>query len=66
MLLMAKQARIEGLIVGNRRQQQDYVAALEHSGIRPVIDRSFALEDLAEAFRMQQAGQHFGKIVVEW
>lgn len=65
-LLMVKQARIEGLIVGNRRQQQDYVAALEHGGIHPIIDRRFALEDLADAFRMQQAGQHFGKIVVEW
>lgn len=66
MLLMAKQARIEGLIVGNRRQQQEYVAALEQSGIYPVIDHRFALEELADAFRMQQAGQHFGKIVVEW
>lgn len=64
--LLAKQARIQGLIVGSRRQQQDYVAALEHNDIRPVIDRSFALEELADAFRMQQNNQHFGKIVVEW
>jgi len=65
-LLMAKQARLQGLIVGSRRDQQDYVAALEQTGIRPVIDRSFALEQLAEAFRFQQSGAHFGKIVVEW
>ncbi|TAM11785.1 MAG: NAD(P)-dependent alcohol dehydrogenase [Nevskiaceae bacterium] len=64
--LMVKQARIQGLIVGNRRQQQDYVAALERTGIRPVIDHSFGLEELADAFRLQQAGRHFGKIVVEW
>jgi hypothetical protein len=30
--LLAKQARLQGLMVGSRRQQQDYVAALEQSG----------------------------------
>lgn len=65
-LLMAKQARLQGLIVGNRRHQQDYIAALEHTGIRPVIDRSFPLESLGDAFRLQESGKHFGKIVVEW
>jgi NADPH:quinone reductase-like Zn-dependent oxidoreductase len=65
-LLMAKQARLQGLIVGTRRQQQEYVAALEQAGIRPVLDRSFPLEQLADAFKLQQSGEHFGKIVVEW
>lgn len=65
-LLMAKQARLQGLIVGNRRQQQDYVAALEQSGIRPVLDRIFPLAQLADAFRHQESGAHFGKICVEW
>jgi NADPH:quinone reductase-like Zn-dependent oxidoreductase len=65
-LLMAKQARLQGLIVGSRRQQMDYVAALNQAGIRPVIDRSFALEELAAAFRHQESGAHFGKIVAEW
>jgi len=65
-VIMAKHIRLQGLIVGSRRSQQDYVAALEQTGIRPVIDRSFALEQLADAFRMQEAGGHFGKIVVEW
>lgn len=66
LLLTAKQARLEGLLVGNRRQQQAYVTALERHGIRPVIDRRFALAELADAFRVQQTGRHFGKIVVEW
>jgi len=64
--LMARQARLQGLIVGSRRQQQDYVRALERNAIRPVIDRSFALDALAEAFRWQEQGGHFGKIVAEW
>lgn len=65
-VLMAKQARLQGLIVGTRRQQQDYVAALEQGNIRPVLDKSFPLEQLAEAFKWQESGSHFGKIVVEW
>lgn len=64
--LMAKQARLQGLIVGSRRQQTEFVRAIEATGIRPVIDRRFPLADLAEAFRHQQDGSHFGKIGIEW
>ena len=63
---MAKQARLQGLIVGSRREQQDFVRALDATGIRPVVDRRFRLDELAEAFRFQEGGEHFGKIGVEW
>lgn len=66
MELMSKQVRLQGLIVGNRRQQQNYIAALEQTTIRPIIHSSLALEQLADAFRLQEKGEHFGKIVVEW
>ncbi|WP_237064980.1 zinc-dependent alcohol dehydrogenase family protein [Microbulbifer guangxiensis] len=64
--LMAKQARLQGLIVGSRRNQLDYIAALNATGIRPVVDRTFDFEDLPDAFRFEQSGGHFGKICVEW
>ena len=64
--LMAKQVRLQGLIVGSRAQQQDLVRALEATALRPVIDRSFALQDLAAAFRYQEGRQHFGKIAIEY
>ena len=64
--LMAKQARLQGLIVGSRREQQDFVRALDAGGIRPVIDRRFPLAQLADAFRYEQSGAHFGKIGIEW
>jgi NADPH:quinone reductase-like Zn-dependent oxidoreductase len=64
--LMAKQARLQGLIVGSRRQQRDFVQALDASGIRPVIDRRFPLEQLADAFRYETGASHFGKIGIEW
>jgi len=64
--LMAKQARLQGLIVGSRREQQDFVRALEATSIRPVVDRRFPLEKLAEAFAFEAGGGHFGKIGIEW
>jgi len=64
--LMRKQARLHGLIVGNRVQQQEYVRALETTGIKPVIDSMFPLERIADAFRHEASGRHFGKICLEW
>ncbi|MGY2735986.1 zinc-dependent alcohol dehydrogenase family protein [Sphingomonas sp. UYP23] len=64
--LMAKQARLQGLIVGSRREQQDFVRALDATGIRPVVDRRFPLEALADAFRYEMGAAHFGKIGIEW
>jgi NADPH:quinone reductase-like Zn-dependent oxidoreductase len=64
-LLMAKQIRLQGLIVGSRQNQIDMVRGMETSGLKPVIDSVYALEDLAEAFRHEEAGAHFGKICTE-
>ena len=64
--LMAKQARLQGLIVGNRRQQMDFVRALEATDLRPVVDRSFGLAEIADAFRYEESGAHFGKICLEF
>jgi NADPH:quinone reductase-like Zn-dependent oxidoreductase len=64
-LLMVRELRVIGLLVGSRRQQLDFLAALEMSGIRPVIDSHFPLAELAEGFRHQASGRHFGKIVVD-
>ena len=64
--MMIKHIRLQGLIVGSRRQQQQMIQGLESTGIRPVIDRSFPLEGLADAFRYEESGRHFGKIGVEF
>jgi NADPH:quinone reductase-like Zn-dependent oxidoreductase len=64
--LMVKQARLQGLIVGSRRQQREFVTAIDAIGIRPIVDRRFPLAELPDAFRFQQSSDHFGKIGVEW
>lgn len=63
-MLMAKQARLQGLIVGSRKEQIEFVKAIEATRLAPCIDRSFSLEHLADAFRYQESGAHFGKICV--
>ncbi len=62
--LMVRQQRLQGLIVGSRKHQDDFVRALDVMGLRPVIDSSFALANLADAFRHEASGTHFGKICV--
>lgn len=60
--LMRRQQTLQGLIVGSRRHQIDMIRAIDANGIKPVIDRTFALDEIADAFRHQAAGKHFGKV----
>lgn len=64
--MMRKQIRLQGLIVGSRAQQQQLVHELNSTDIRPIIDRRFALADLADAFRYEESNHHFGKICLEF
>lgn len=64
--LMAKQQTLKGLIVGSREHQQDLVRALEVLNIKPVMDRSFPLQAMADAFRYQESNKHFGKICLTY
>ena len=62
---LIKQLRLQGLIVGNRTQQQEMVRAIDANKLRPVIDKVFPLESMVDAFRYQETNQHFGKICLE-
>jgi NADPH:quinone reductase-like Zn-dependent oxidoreductase len=64
--LFQKNAAISGITVGSRASQEDMVRAINVNGIEPVIDRSFGLEEIAEAFRLQESQQHFGKISLKF
>ncbi|PVY78906.1 NADPH:quinone reductase-like Zn-dependent oxidoreductase [Tamilnaduibacter salinus] len=59
---MRKQARLQGLMVGSRRHQIEMIRAINASGLKPVIDRTFGLEEIADAFRHEESNRHFGKI----
>lgn len=61
-----KQVRMTGIAVGSHAMQRDMVRAIEVAGMQPVIDKSFAIDELGKAFEYQLSGKHFGKIVVEY
>lgn len=61
-----KHAHMHGIAVGSRAMQMDMVKAIDSTRWKPVIDKSFALSELADAFTYQDSGQHFGKIVLEY
>jgi len=63
-IVQAKRLRLQGVTVGSRRDQIDMVRAFDANAIKPVIDRTFPLEHLADAFRYLQSGQHFGKVCI--
>ena len=63
---LLKQLRLQGVLVGSRAQQQVMIRAIDANGLRPVIDRRFALEEIVAAFRYQESNQHFGKICLEF
>jgi NADPH:quinone reductase-like Zn-dependent oxidoreductase len=62
---LIKQLKMQGLIVGNRTQQQDMVRAIDTNKMRPIIDKTFPLDNIVEAFQYQETNQHFGKICLE-
>jgi NADPH:quinone reductase-like Zn-dependent oxidoreductase len=66
MSMIGKNLKLSGLTVGSREQLRTMIRAIEANGIRPVIDSSFPLEGIADAFRHQETGRHFGKICLEW
>ncbi|RMU26544.1 Oxidoreductase zinc-binding protein [Pseudomonas avellanae] len=62
---LVKQLRMQGVLVGSRTQQQDMIRAIDANGMRPVMDRSFPMTDIVEAFKYQETNQHFGKICLD-
>ncbi len=64
--LFFKHLRMTGLAVGSKEMQNKMVDAINISGLKPIIDKRFKLEELADAFRYQESGKHFGKIVLEF
>ena len=64
--LAIKQVRLQGLIVGSRKHQTDFVRALDATRVKPIVDRIFGLDEIADAFRYEAGGHHFGKICLEY
>lgn len=62
--LFSQNITLKGITVGSRQEQQDMVRAIEANGIKPVISDEFPVEQIQQAFELQAAQKHFGKIVL--
>jgi NADPH2:quinone reductase len=68
-MVLFKQVRIEGVHVGRFAPAEaqaawtSVVQTMDESGARPVLDRTFGMESVPEAF-VRLAGGHLGKVLV--
>ena len=61
--VLTRQIRLQGVAVGSLAALRDLAAAMG-SGLRPHVSHTFDWTELAEAQRVQQAGEHTGKIAI--
>jgi NADPH:quinone reductase-like Zn-dependent oxidoreductase len=59
------QLEVIGSTMGSDADVSDMLRTVSGSGLRPVIDRSVALDDGVDALSYLDSGEQFGKIVVE-
>lgn len=65
--ILQAHARVRGIAVGPRSSMQALLDALTaHPDITPIIDRTYGLDQLADAFSCLASGAHMGKLVVEF
>lgn len=62
--LVSKNATLNGIYVGSRENFAAMNEFLTAHRIRPVVDRTFAFDQVAAAFAHLESGSHFGKIVI--
>ena len=64
--LFSNQIRISGISIGSRADQEDMIRPIAINGMKPVIDCSLPLRDIAAAFRHYESQKQFGKVCLEF
>jgi NADPH:quinone reductase-like Zn-dependent oxidoreductase len=64
--LIGNSAKLQGVSVGSRDMFEAMCEAIALKGIQPVVDKVFPWTDAKAAFAAMEAGEHFGKIVLEF
>jgi NADPH:quinone reductase-like Zn-dependent oxidoreductase len=63
--VLMQNVRLQGVIVGHRENFEDLNRAIAQTRLEPVVDKTFAFDDVLAAFEHMAAGKHFGKICVD-
>ena len=64
--LIGNSAKLQGLSVGSRDMFEAMCRAIDLHRIAPVVDKVFPFTEARAAFAAMAAGEHFGKIVLEF
>jgi NADPH:quinone reductase-like Zn-dependent oxidoreductase len=62
--IFMKALRVIGVFVGSCEMFENMNAAIERSGIKPVVDRTFAFDEVRNALGYMESGAHFAKVVI--
>jgi D-arabinose 1-dehydrogenase-like Zn-dependent alcohol dehydrogenase len=62
--MVMQQQRLQGVTVGSAEDLQAMCDAIAVNGMRPVIDKTFPFDQVADAFRHMASGAHFGKVAI--
>lgn len=65
-VLIGNSAKLQGLSVGSREMFEAMCRAIDLHRISPVVDKVFPWTEAKAAFGAMAAGEHFGKIVLEF
>ncbi|MEV4509918.1 NAD(P)-dependent alcohol dehydrogenase [Dactylosporangium sp. NPDC049525] len=65
LVVLARQLTLQGLTNGSRASFEAMNRAVERHAMRPVIDKRFGFDDIAEACRYVRSAAHVGKVVLE-
>ena len=63
-LIITRQVRLQGVTVGHRDGFEAMLRAMDQHKVQPVVDRTFAFEDLKEAMAYLKSGAQFGKVCI--
>jgi NADPH:quinone reductase-like Zn-dependent oxidoreductase len=65
--VVTQNVRLQGVTLGSRDMFEDMIRAIELHRTKPAIDdKRYAFDQVADAIRAIAAGQHFGKICIEF
>ncbi len=62
--ILMKTVKMQGIFVGSRQMFEDMNRLICQHNLKPVIDKTFAFDEVKEALEYMESGSHFGKIVV--
>jgi len=63
-LMVMQQQRLQGVTVGSVEDLQALCDGISMHGVKPVIDKVFAFDQVRDAFAHMASGAHFGKVAI--